>query len=862
MQKKLFSLILRTIRQSLGRFLSMTALLFLGAFALVGLRVTGPIIERTVQTFITAQQLADIFIISDLGISEYDKAELENWANQQSFTISFDHFTDTLIDEKETRLFSLPNTISKPTLLSGEYPTANNEILLSQHFMSRYSIGDHITITSTDISPQLTHETFVIAGFTVSSEYISNTALGTSSVGDGVLSGLAYVLPEVFESDLWTVVRLKGTHTYPLYSEDYQQFVWETTQTLHSVLEDNAHIRLNTLHHDIDAQIDIATQQRDHIQNSLAYLPSHSEQYATLQHSLTQLNTSLQQAEHHKNALYMPTYTIYDRSTMLGAEGYDTIRATAKGITSVSYIFPVVLYAVSILVTLTTMTRLVNDERSTAGILKALGYDTKDVMKLILYYGLFSGIIGTLTGSIAGLFFLPTVIGKTLLSDTILPPLSLTWDFYLLILTLLITLACSLLPALWIAIKELRHPASTLLHPKPPAQHTRILLEKVPYLWSKLSFNYKLSLRNIFRYKQRMFMTLFGVAGSVALLFSGLGILSSLSGISTRQYQELLPYDTLLIENQAISTEEKQQINDAILHLDVMHTLPILYKNITYTHHSTQQSFSILTIATDTSLEPLIHLYDPYTHEKLSLQNNGVTITQKLSEILHVKRGDTLTFSIRDKTLTVPITAVTEMYAGHFMFLNKTTYETYFNDTYQANGYLIDYKKEANIPASSQALLNLNGVQTLLHNHTTQQRIDTMVHSLTLVMGILTVVSIILSIVILYNLTTINISERIRELSTIKVLGFYTSEVTLYIYRETAFLSALGIIIGIALGIPLHKLLIDVTATNMMMFHPNISPWVFMTPPVIITLVLLGLGIHVHHYLKNIKMLDALKSVD
>ena len=579
-----------------------------------------------------------------------------------------------------------------------------------------------------------------------------------------------------------------------------------------------------------------------------------------------QAKTDLEDAKVKASKLTKPRYSVYTRSTMLGSEGYLNMKSTAEGIIAVANLFPVVLYAVAALVTVTTMTRFVNEERMNAGILKALGYSTFDVMKKFAFYGFSAGMIGTIIGIGLGTYFLPSILGVTLLKETILPSISLLFNFPITLVALLCSIGCSVIPPIWIAYRELKESSASLLLPKAPSVGSKIWLEYVPFIWKRFSFTQKVTARNIFRYKQRMLMTIFGVAGSVALLFAGRGILSSLSGISHRQFGEIITYDAIVIKEAVMTGKEQEALRQLlstkeIEHYSDVHSETIATK-IAGVHE--EQSLTIL-VGEEAELSHYIHLYDAKTKRQKSLTNDGVFLSKKLAQLLNVHEGETVRLPIKDGvTKEMVVSGIIEMYAGHFMIMLPTVYETLAQETPTKNASFVSFKeKDADsVCKMSAQLLAQDGVKAVVQNTSMIHRIETIVGSLSRVMILLTIVSVLLAIVILYNLTTINVAERIRELSTIKVLGFLNREVTLYIYRETMVLSLIGIVVGLLLGKVLHRVIIEAVAPAFVRFNPQVGLDVYIWPCIFIVLILAVLGILVNHMLKKVDMLEALKSVD
>ena len=581
---------------------------------------------------------------------------------------------------------------------------------------------------------------------------------------------------------------------------------------------------------------------------------------------MSRAETDLEDAKVKASKLTKPRYSVYTRSTMLGSEGYLNMKSTADGIISVANLFPVVLYAVAALVTVTTMTRFVNEERMNAGILKSLGYSTFDVMKKFAFYGFSAGMIGTILGIGLGSYFLPSILGVTLLKETILPSISLLFNLRITIIALLCSIGCSVIPPVWIAYRELKESSASLLLPKAPSVGSKIWLEYIPFIWKRFSFTQKVTARNIFRYKQRMLMTIFGVAGSVALLFAGRGILSSLSGISHRQFGEIITYDAIVVKEPVMTSTEQEALNqllrtNEIEHYSDVHSETIATK-IVGVHE--EQSLTVL-VGEEEEFSRYLQLYDAKTKRKKSLTNEGVFLSKKLAQLLNVHEGETVRLPIKDGvTKEILVSGVIEMYAGHFMIMSPKVYETLVQEAPTKNASFVSFKeKDADsVRKMSAKLLAQDGVKAVVQNTSMIHRIETIVSSLSRVMILLTIVSVLLAIVILYNLTTINVAERIRELSTIKVLGFLNREVTLYIYRETMVLSLIGIGVGLLLGKVLHRVIIEAVAPTFVRFNPQVGLDVYIWPCIFIVLILTVLGILVNHMLKKVDMLEALKSVD
>ena len=1148
MKKKTLNKDIRnSLRQSKGRFLSIMLLMMLGAFSLVGLKVSGPDIEDTLNGYMETANAADLFVVAGYGLSDEDQAEIQ----EENADVEFGYFVDTVVGDTPSaiRVFSQTKDISTFELVSGEFPTKSGEVALAQTMADQYKIGDTIRLNESGSSTLLKEHEFTITGFVNSSEILSNTIKGVSSAGSGDLSGFAVVPKDAFDSEVYTIARLRypDLRKWKTTSREYADKVTELQQALEEKLADNGTARLDSLKTTADdkisegkekiadaksqlsdaekkladgkseiektlvdgqkevdsneatiasgdaqlnaawnqleasrvqlesarvqieqavatlaekkdqlddasaklteaetqlaakkeelasgreqlevgktqlaqakaqlevgkadletkktllaqgkallasdpdaaaaqgiteaslqametaltqaeaqftqteealmdkeqvltqkeqelaagqtaisnAEAELATKKQQLVAGQEAYRQGLAKYYASysqyvdgldqyregvaafeanagtleegkaklaeakktladgeakLADAKTQLKESeetynekketadkdiqkaeseLEKAEVDVSKLSKPKYSVYTRSTMLGSEGFFNMKETAEGITSVGNLFPIVLYAVAALVTVTTMTRFVNEERINAGVLKALGYETKDVLKKFAVYGFTAGVSGTVLGILLGTYALPSALGATLMKDTVLPSIQLNFHPIITVIAIVCSLVCSVVPPLWIARRELHEQASALLLPKAPVAGSKILLERIPFIWNRLSFTHKVTARNIFRYKQRMLMTIFGVAGSVALLFAGRGILGSLDGIADRQFKEIATYDAIVSKDTVLTASEEAALHNYLTSSSVTSYSDVYSETVTREVPGVddEQSVTVL-VGKEASISPYLHLNDAKSKKTVTLPAEGVLISEKLAKLLNVKAGDTFTLPNKDGVdVTLTVGGIVEMYAGHFVVMTPEVYAKAYGAVPQDNAIFVQFKDKdaASVQKAAADLMAIDGVKAVVQNTSMVSRIDTTVGSLSRVMMILTVVSILLAVVILYNLTNINVAERIRELSTIKVLGFLNKEVTMYIYRETILLSVIGMGVGILFGRVLHRVIIETVAPGFVMFNPAVGWFVYVLPCVIVIVILVALGYMVNHLLQRIDMLEALKSVD
>lgn len=591
-----------------------------------------------------------------------------------------------------------------------------------------------------------------------------------------------------------------------------------------------------------------------------------STQKMQAEKEITDAQSEIAEAKTALTKLEKSSYLVYSRSTLPGSDGYVTYQNATKSIAAVGNVFPVVLYLVAALVTFTTMARFVDEERTQSGLFKALGYTNAQIMAKFVLYGLSAGLAGAFIGILLGNIVLSPLISSIITETTVVGASKLYFYPFWTALAIVLTLLSAVLPAYLVAQRELFERPASLLLPKPPVSGSKILLERWRFVWSRMSFTQKVTARNIFRYKLRMLMTIFGVAGTVALLFGGLGIRSSISGVVDRQFGDLIQYDMLVVENSKASEEELDGLSNFLQSDQVRQSLPIAFQQLTekISNDKQEKTISISLFITDrTDMGQLIRLENK-KGEELSLTGRGLILTEKLAQLYGVSIGDKLKLTLNEKEVELRVDGIADMYAGHFMFMTDAYYQEVTGSRKLANAYLIELQKDSDehVRQVSSQLLGMNAVKSLVQNTSLTAMLTTMAASLQSVMTILVVLSILLGLVILYNLTIINMSERIRELSTIRVLGFHDKEVTMYIYRETIALSLLGIVLGLVGGYYLHRLLLLMIGSDSIRFNPEVGIEVYLIPILAIVGILAFLGWYVYHQLKKIDMLEALKSVD
>lgn len=602
----------------------------------------------------------------------------------------------------------------------------------------------------------------------------------------------------------------------------------------------------------LDGEVDYEKGRREYIDK----LPA-------AQKSIEQGKAELNQAKNELARIKVPDYIIHDRYKDMGF--YQFIQ-NSESMDLLSLFFPVFFFLIALLVSLTTMTRMVDEQRLQIGTLKALGYSNGDVIKKYLAYGSLASLSGSLIGIVVGQRILMPVIFDAYSSNFLfqqeLPLLSPVFS----LIAVLISLFCTGFIALLTSRESLKDNVAALLRPKAPESGNRILLERFTPLWQRLSFNNKVTTRNIFRYKKRMLMTILGVTGCSALIFFGFGIRDSVSSLFVKQYGEIFRYDTVLIFDENAAKEELQAFK---VELESDSRIAGIYparfeQGIVQIPGQLDQNVSIVVPEDEAAFRTINQLRERKSKAPIAL-NDGAVITEKIAILLKIGEGDELEFKDNDGTFkTIIIAGITENYAGHYVYMAPNYYEEIFGEKYRPNSdyILLRDQRAASVSLFSRNMLEKNIVLSTINTNASSNVIGDLTQSLNIVVLVLILASSLLAMVVLYNLTNINVSERIRELSTIIVLGFYPREVTAYVYRETMILTAIGIITGYIFGLLLHRFIVTALPPASVLFDPAVKPSSYIWAAAFTFAFSLVVMLIMHRRLKRINMVEALKAVE
>lgn len=530
----------------------------------------------------------------------------------------------------------------------------------------------------------------------------------------------------------------------------------------------------------------------------------------------------------------------------------------------VSWIFPLFFFFVAILVSLTTMTRMVEEKRIEIGTYKALGYSTFSISKKYLVYGVFSSLIGGILGAILGSILLPKIIYNAYSASFVIKELNAFANPFINLAAILFGVLVNLIATLSVVLSSLRENAASLMRPKPPKKSKELLIEKIDFIWKRLSFLGKVTMRNVFRYKSRMFMTIFGIAGCTGLLFLGFSLSEAIGGIESREFNHIMKYEAIVLTDEMLGDEGKDEYLKILNSDKIKGYMPAYTKRLTYINEDGKDADVTLVVPNENeNFTDYIGLYVERQFKKdLNYDLNKTYITMKLDEIRDKKRNYIHVQDTDFNKYEVKVEGVVDNYIGHYIFMPKEEYMDKFTDDFKINSYYIKLQDESYKEKVFNSLKSNRSILSVVDFNDTKIAIENWTKSIESVIYIIIICSSLLAIIVLYNLSNINIEERLRELSTIKVLGFTNKELTQYIYRETYILAVIGVLVGYLVGWGMLMAVAKILPPDNMTLNTIISFRPYLYSFTISLLFTFIVEFIVRKRLKNIDMVSSLKAYE
>ena len=543
--------------------------------------------------------------------------------------------------------------------------------------------------------------------------------------------------------------------------------------------------------------------------------------------------------------------------------GYTGFGQDADRMANLASVLPIIFFLVAALVCLTTMTRMVEEQRVQIGALKALGYSRLSISWKYIGYGLLPSLVGGVLGLIIGYILFPKMIFTAYQIMYQMPDIELHAYTDISLFSVLAAVACTTVATLWACLATLRETPASLMRPRTPKAGKRVFLEYIKPLWRRMSFIHKVTARNLFRYQKRFWMTVIGIGGCTALIIAGFGMRSSLLFTMSRQYDELFHYSAQVTLADNALPEERAAVEDFLAgDSRVVNYIPCAASSATVVTPSYSTTAYVEVMASD-EIGKVVDLFDYKSGDPITMGDEGVYIDQKLSELLKVSVGDTF-FLDGDVRGDVTVAGIYEHYTGHFIYMTPGYYENALHADGEPNAYLLNFTSDDTDTCNAifEKLLDMSGVATTSRMRDTQ---DTYMHSMErvdFVVVIIILAAAALAMVVLFNLSNINITERQRELATIKLLGFYDGEVSAYVYRENIVLTLFGILLGCFMGHWLHIYLVRSTEIDLMMFGRQTATSAYVYAAILTALFSLLVNVLAHFKMKKIDMVESLKSAE
>ena len=589
----------------------------------------------------------------------------------------------------------------------------------------------------------------------------------------------------------------------------------------------------------------------------------YEEGKAEAEQELADARAKLEDAQADLDAVEFPTWYVWDRDNNVS---YNSFAGNVSKVEALSGVFPLFFFLVAALVVSTTMTRMVEEERLQIGTMKALGFDNRAIMRKYVLYAMTAAVSGALFGLAFGFTVFPSVIWYAYAMMYYVPAFHPVWRWNYAIFSAGSLILCTLLVTIFTCRSSLKESPAALMRPRAPKAGKRILLERIRPLWSRMSFTYKVTFRNLFRYKRRFWMTVIGVAGCTALLLTGFGISDSINGIIVKQFTDVSQYDLITAVTDAQDTQSGP-VHDYLFggsEGQVASSLTTMTQltNQELPDGSTAEVY--LMVPQDAAaLNDYIDMHERVSRRPTPLGEEGVVLTEKLAELLDAKAGDTITLiNGDDQSAQFTVSGVCENYVSNYVYMSASTYQQGFGSEPEWNSILsiLTDDSQASRDAVSEKLLAMDEVASLNFTADTMNQVLNMLNSINAVVVMIVVCAAVLALVVLYNLTNINVAERVKEIATIKVLGFYDREVTAYVMRETLALTIIGALFGLVGGIALHRFVIFTVEVDAVMFGRTIDPSSFVYSLALTMLFSLIVNLFMGHKLKKISMVESMKA--
>lgn len=816
----------REIKNSFGRYFAILAIIALGVGFFSGVRITTPAMLNTINGFLDEHQLYDYQLIlhspSGWSLTDAEKfLEAEDVrAAEASYTI------DAIYNYKGGRenvlkTYSVTNKVNTLEVVSGRLPQSPDECVIDAEMKKIPPLGSNITLSSLNnevTMDSLAGKSFKVVG-TVRSPMFINIERGTTSIGNGTVSGFVYMLPEAFHKDCYAEIYIRFDHDYSIYSDEYKDFMKNRIDSWEKYTAEQAEISVSER---LKASSDIFADKME--------FPGAD----------------------------VPTSFVLDRNYNIG---YSCFENDSEIVEQVARVFPLFFILVAALVCMTTMSRMVEEQRTQIGVFKAIGYSDRAIIGRYLFYSGSAALIGCVIGYTAGIFLFPGVIWMTYKLLYISIPMKFVFDPVLAVGAAGVSMLCSM-GVTWISCRrELTGTSASLMRPRSPKAGKRVILEYIPFIWNHMKFLHKVSVRNIFRYKKRFLMMILGISGCTALLLTGFGLKDSVSRFADMQYGDIITADA----QAAFNVNDDGSVPDKITDKLGSSTSGYVFIHSSNWDLLYDNKVKSISLVVPESFEKMQQFMNFRNLDGGSVKMPGINeaiISNSVQERYGADIGDTIT--LRDENLheiKVKVAGVFENHVYNYVFINPETIKSQTGLPVVYNGAYLNFIDDGKQNYFT-ALSRTPGITSVLLFEDLKTRMANMMSSLNYIVLLIIISAAGLAFIVIYNLTNINITERLREIATIKVLGFFRRETSAYVLRENLALTALGTSVGLGLGVLLHKFVMAQIVIDIVSFRTEIRPVSFVLSALLTFVFNFIVNLFMEIKLEKINMAESLKSVD
>ena len=817
------------------RYLAILAIIALGVGFFAGLKSTMPAFIATGDKYVREQALFDYRVLSTIGFDDSDVEKISELSGVRACegAVFYDGLVQRLEEgntEKDedvevVRFHSLTESVNCPNLVEGRMPEAPDEVVVDAYACPSDFVGDILCV---DAKEGLAYTEYKVVG-RVRSPYYLNFQKGTSEIGNGSVKYFAYVPKEGLDFSAYMEVFVKLDSDLESFSDAYEKNAEAFEKALRPIVES------------------VTEERYDRIKDEI------KSKYANLgMIAMTGFDESV----------FPPSPDIYilKRDTNVG---YVSFQNDAKIVDGVSRVFPLFFFALAALVCSTTMQRMVTDERGEIGTMRAVGYSKASIiLKYVIYSGSAS-VIGAVGGFCIGTKVFPYIIWKVYDMMYGFAPITFTTEKVLFLISLLVSILCSVGVTIITCFREFTESPAELVRPKAPPSGKRILLEYITPVWKRLSFLHKVSARNVFRFKKRMWMMIIGIAGCTALLITGFGLKDSINNLINFQYDEIMTYDVAVNFAKDVTEDEMREILAEADSKTGVTSEKVLIRTLRLKHTSKKAIRDVeLFVADDPAFTDFVN--PPQGKEAYGLPEDGeVGISLKLAESNKLRVGDEITLEYGDdgKSVTCKIGYIFENYTYHYAIMNHTTYASAFGEEYKPNAALVRVPEGKSYEYGS-AVGNDENIQSWNIMDEGRKSFSQTMEKMNYVVVLVIVCAAMLAFIVLFNLNNINIAERTREIATLKVLGFNRGETGSYVFRENFLLCFIGFLFGIPLGVLLHRFVISQIKMDIVTYKVVILPKSYLFALLLVILFSLSVDFLMRGKIRRIDMTESLKSIE